>query len=421
MSRKKNTGRSDFLDELVGAADGEVLRELVREFAPSRPEIRRECVGFLKNRVSLTPSKQANAISVTVFALWDELQPDLAELDEYGGGDYETQDHVGDLLYELHNELEHGKAPKETRRALLEEVLPYIRSGNSGMVDPLYDVAFASCYDEEDWRHLAEQLESAGTDWEIENARRIYRKIGDREKYLVLRARKMEYGLDYYDLATFYWEAGEPERALEVAREGIEKGQGRMTELRSFLADRAKESGDRKGYLDLQFAEALDGLTANSYRTFKELCTDQEWAIYQPEMLSRLARTWKEEQLKIRMLRKEYEQAIAILSEIRYPNERRWAYEGTDVMKIAARLEKRYPEQVLSFYMGGLGNLNRNATRGVYADKARVMVKVRRVWLDVMKRPSEWESYACKVKILNQRRPAFQDEFAKAVPGWNDL
>lgn len=52
-------------------------------------------------------------------------------------------------------------------------------------------------------------------------------------------------------------EAGESEKAVEVAWEEMEKGEGRMTELRNCLSERAKESGDRKGYLDLQFREAV--------------------------------------------------------------------------------------------------------------------------------------------------------------------
>lgn len=41
--------------------------------------------------------------------------------------------------------------------------------------------------------------------WYTLSARNIYRRIGDRNKYLELRARHMEYGADYHDLATFYW------------------------------------------------------------------------------------------------------------------------------------------------------------------------------------------------------------------------
>jgi len=45
---------------------------------------------------------------------------------------------------------------------LLDKVSPYIRNGNAGMDDVLYDVAYAACRDDEDWRDLAERFESLG-------------------------------------------------------------------------------------------------------------------------------------------------------------------------------------------------------------------------------------------------------------------
>ena len=83
----------------------------------------------------------------------------------------------------------------------------------------------------------------------------------------------MVYGPDYHDLAQFYWEEGNREQALAVAEEGLKKGQGRMDELRRFLAGTCPRqvwaTGER--YLDLQFAQATDSLTLESYKTFKHL------------------------------------------------------------------------------------------------------------------------------------------------------
>ena len=77
---------------------------------------------------------------------------------------------------------------------------------------------------------------------------------------------------------------------------------------------------------------------------------------------------------------------------------------------VAKKLEKRYPEEILKYYLTGLGNLNRNGQRKEYARKA-----------DVIGDEARWEKLACKVKQDNLRRPAFQQEFADAVPGWQEL
>ena len=49
------------------------------------------------------------------------------------------------------------------------------------------------------------------------------------------------------------------------------------------------------------------------------------------------------------------------------------------------------------------------------------MSKVRCVLVDVLRDPSRWPDFAIKLKKDNIKRPAFQEEFAKAVPGWQTL
>jgi hypothetical protein len=228
----------------------------------------------------------------------------------------------------------------------------------------------------------------------------------------------MEYGSDYHDLATFYWEAGNKEKAVEIARQGLKKGHGRMDEIRSFLAERAMQSGDREQYIELQFAQATDGLSAKKYESFKKICTEEEWLTYEPQMIKNLEKVWDEEKLKIYMIRAEYGKAVTILSKMRYPHGH---YSESDIMRIAAKLEERYPEQILSFYMSGLGNLNHSSNRKVYAQKAAVMAKVRHMLVVVMQSPDKWEIFARKTRNANLKRPAFQEEFAKVVPGWKTL
>ena len=102
----------------------------------------------------------------------------------------------------------------------------------------------------------------------------------------------------------------------------------------------------------------------------------------------------------------------------RYPAS---TWKGEYEIKIAKKLEKRYPEEILKYYLSGLGNLNRNAQRKEYARKAKVMAEVRHVLVNVSGDQKRWVKFARKVKIENARRPAFQQEFATAVPGWQEL
>ncbi len=416
MAKKRNKG--DALTDLLEAAPHKVLSKLILELSTEFPEVRRECFDFLKSQVSVSKTLKNRSEGEAILALWSELAPDLDELDSYGGGDYATEDLVAELLDQIRERLAAKNVDTEHRQEILNLVLPYIKSGNAGMDDMLYEVAYAACYDDDDLRVLAQAFETMPGEWKIGHARDIYRRLGDRDRYLELRAKRMEYGADYHDLATFYWDSNEKEKAIHVAEDGLCKARGRMDELREFVAERAQEVGDRDKYMELQFAQTTDRLSLEKYKAFKKMCTPAEWKSYEPKVLGMLNNAWGTDRLKIRIHRREYDEALAILMKGRYPTS---TWEGEYEIRIAKKLEKRYPEEILKYYLSGLGNLNRNAQRKEYARKAKVMAKVHHVLVDVLGDQTRWVKFARKVKIDNARRPAFQQEFANAVPGWQEL
>jgi hypothetical protein len=191
-----------------------------------------------------------------------------------------------------------------------------------------------------------------------------------------------------------------------------------MDELRQFVAKRVKSTGNRERYLALQFDQAIDPLTCDKYKTFRKLCTVTEWKCYEVRILAWLENAWDTEQLRIRMHRKEYEEAVAVLTRSSYPL---YAWNSAYELKTAMCLEGRYPEAILKYYLTGLGNLKTNAPRKEYTRKAQVVKKVHHVLVDVLRDRSRWRDFALKVKKDNIKRPAFQEEFTKAAPGLQAL
>jgi hypothetical protein len=127
---------------------------------------------------------------------------------------------------------------------------------------------------------------------------------------------------------------------------------------------------------------------------------------------------WETEQLKIRMHRQEYEEAAGVLTKGRYPA---GGWDSLYEIQTAKRLESRFPERILAYYLSGLGNLKTNAVRKEYAQKAKVMTKIRHLLVEVLQDEERWRAFAVKVKRDNLKRPAFQEEFVKVVPGWREL
>ena len=415
---KGKTKKDTALAKLISAAPHKALSNLILNLAADDPGIRRECFDSLKENTAVSKLLERQSEGEAIMSIWAELLPDLEDLDDYGGGPYGVEDQVWELLYEITKRLTSKKVDETYRREILDAVLPFIKSGNSGAGDALDELAYAACYSASELRHLAQSLEAMHDDWQTRNARNIYRQIGDHDKYLELRLKVMEVGADYHDLAEFYWETGEKETSLQIARKGLKKARGRMDELRAFVAERAKESGDRATWIELQFDQTTDGLTFDKYKKFITACTTEEWEAYEPRFLKKMKGTGKTEKMKIHMDRKGYDHVVGLLSKSRYPQNK---WDSNEDVRIAEKLEKRYPEKVLKWYLSGLGNLSSNQKREEYARKAGVMVKVRHMLVDVLNDETRWKKLAVKVKKDNLRRPAFQQEFARAVPGWEAI
>ena len=411
--------KTDPLVELLEGADREMLITLIDELAKHRLDVRRECFDYLNKHISLSTAQRSDSDGEIIMALWNELYSELQDFDECGGGDYDREDNLIEQLADLIHKLENSTVEEKVRRALLEEVMPFIISSNAGFDDQLYELAYATCSSDEDWRNLAQMLEAINQDSPTRQAREIYRKLGDRAKYLELRDKKMKYGDDYHDLATFYLDEGNRKEAISVAEEGMKKGVGRMDGLRKFLSDRALEDGNREKYLALQFELASEYLSLETYNTFKNICSVEEWSAFEPKIVELLDTSCSTGYLKIRMQREEYKEALAILLKSSYHHY--YAFDADDELNTVQQLEKRFPEQILTYYKSGLGNLNSNAQRKEYAQQAGVMAKVRHMMVDVIQDETRWTLFAGKVKADNLRRPAFQEEFGRVLAGWGDL
>lgn len=320
---------------------------------------------FLRIKVDVPENIKQKSDEEAIWSTWNDLEDDLSELDEYGGRDYDTEDYVSDLLYELSTKLKEFNTSKEFRYDILDCILEYIKSDNAGMSDALYEAAYSIVKNDEDSRHLAECFESIGCNT---NAMGLYKEIKNEENYIRLRKDRLEYGLDYYDLVMFYWDKGSKKEAIDVLEKGLKYGKGRMTELKMFASEQAKENGNRDLYLKLEFDESSERLSHKSYQTIKSKCNVAEWKKYEPLILKRLDRAWPEQKLKIFLSRMDYDSIFKIVTKISYPE----FYSTVTILK------SKFPDEILNYYLRGIGNYNISATRKVYHKNALSAAQVKK-------------------------------------------
>lgn len=298
----------------------------------------------------------------------------------------------------------------------IDELFPFIKSGNSGMVDELDDRIHSACYDEEDWRYLASKFELLSDKYEVQKAMKIYRKLGDKQKYLELRLKFMEYGFDYYDLVTFYDEQGDHEKAVALAIEGKEKGTGNIDPLVDFLINEAKNNNNRKLYLKLEFDKATKRLDYKGYKYFKSLCSKEEWKYYEPEIIKTITKGREKDQMLIFIEREEYPKALEVFNNPTYS-----ILFDYDRDEIAEKLKSRYPKEVVNYYIKRLGNYTTTKDRKTYASQAKVALKIKDVYLNNLKDHNSWRELLIKIKNSNKGRSAFWEEFSNVLPEWENI
>lgn len=240
-------------------------------------------------------------------------------------------------------------------------------------------------------------------------------EIGDKERYLTLRLKGLKTGSDYYDLITFYEKTEEYDKAVSLAYKALKEADGNISNIRNFLIRHNLNIGNRVEYLKFEFEKAIDGLSYNSYQYFKSICNNEEWNHYEPLIMKNIDRVWKKEQMLIFLEREEHEKVLKLLIDSNPYN-----YYQID-FDIAEKLKEKYPEEIVNYYIKTLGDYTSAKDRKAYTDQAKIALKIKDIYLNILQKPDFWEKLLLKIKTENKRRPALQEEFSRIIPEWKQI
>lgn len=419
------TPLSKELKELLEASDPSTLLEMVLVLTKDNEAFAKSCRAFLDDHHIPTPERARRNADAQARSLWDSIEVDLSDMDEYGGADEDTVDEVYATLEELAEVVANGRASQACRQEIQSLAMVYLDRDNAGMADPLTELVMACCESNDEWRALAKVFENRGS-YSMQLAMGIYRQIGDHERYLSMRHAHLDSSSDYLDLAGFYTENGQAEKALEWVEHALEIGRKvmgsaqrsdprwRLDELIAFLSDHARQTGDRAKHTALEYEKTVLHLTFESYLAFEKHCSVDEWEQYEDQVVKHLPRAWPSAQVDIYLHRKDFAQALAVLTS-GIPS----ASGSIDATarKHARSLESHYPQEILAYYLKHLGKFERDK-RSVYADKARALSDIRRVLVEILQDEKWWQTIVNEVLTVTQNLPACRDELQKNVPGW---
>lgn len=175
---------------------------------------------------------------------WANAKKIIEEFDMYGGGSETDED---DAYYELKRMEELFKENNmlwTLRKSILDEMLEFVKSDNSGFTDDLMDIAVTLCEQKEENLYLADFLNKYSNSYYQRLAGKIFLDNGEEEKFLKNKIANLEYASDYLELAQYYCQHGDEEKALKIVYAGLDKCVGRLDEIYEYLFKYYKNRND---------------------------------------------------------------------------------------------------------------------------------------------------------------------------------
>ena len=340
-----------------------------------------------------------------------EMIETVSDFNEFGGGPPEEEDECFDYLHDIIDILEESEVPREIRREIIDDFMEEYLVYNSGFVDMLREVVFSAAKDKDDWELVIDKLNDSDSKFDQGDIMWIYLNIfNDDQKYLELRKKHLEYGMDYYNLALYFWDKGEKDKAAEVALEGAEKGKGRTFDNLKLLKNYYLEKGDYNRAREFYFKEFEANPSMELYEEIKKLYDKtEEVTKAKQNLLNSLEQ--KNNLINSHVLAKIYyyegynERLLDLITNNKI----------TPSSEYESVLEEKFPERMIEYYSIHVQRKISQKERKAYREGAQIAKKIKRIYVEHLKRPEEWDRYINKILQNYPRHKALQEEFKNVV------
>ncbi len=249
--KEKETQTHDFpLDENLQALSEKDLHDLVQTLLNKNPDVRKSILEWFMSKSKDVKNINRKQVSKALneerlWENWYDAKPFISQFNEYGGGPEYEEEECCRYLDHIEVLAEKGEISTKVKFEFLDELFEEYNVGNSGFEDMMMELCFILCKTKEEWKYLVKKLGEEPTEWRNDMIMGIQKNhLKDDDAYLKMRKDDLHYGMDYWDLAEFYIGKGELKKAVEIAEEGLLKGDGKLTELFEFLSDHYAKNQD---------------------------------------------------------------------------------------------------------------------------------------------------------------------------------
>jgi hypothetical protein len=444
------------ITDILQSLDKNALMDLMQHLLETEPEAYRLSLEWLKKNSTKVSDKKTMAMRLNdelLMEYWYNAEGIVSELNEYGGGPEEDEIEAADWLHKISELKEKGSISTEVKFEFLDKAFVQYDYGNSGLDDALMEAFFGICETKEEWEYLVEKLKKTPSRWRDKLIMDIQKEhLHDEKAYLDLRMGNLHYGMDYWDLVMFYQEKKDVQKALNIAEQGIVKGEGRCIELFQYLFNHFSQKEDtnnlerivataltrkteQKEMLDRLFhyyktrrnyEKAKENLLKayefvsykgyySEYKRMKGFLKKSDWELIEPTIIKNSKEKDIAGYLQICMDKNMKKTVVETI--LHLPNHQwGWLMEP-NFDTFADQLTAEFPEKILEYYWKKTYSSIAEGKRGTYQTAGRYLNKIKRIYINVLKDESRWNQRFSDLKTEFKKRPAFLEEVGIILEG----
>lgn len=392
----------------------------------------------------------SNAVKVEIY--WAIADRILEELNEYGMDDEALEGVAIDRMESLVSLLKGDDELRQKKQEILRGLMKHYETGNCGLVDSVYETAHDLLEDKSDYQIVIEHIERMAKSHSFSSyytglLAGLYEELGDEEASLKTLESNLQYGMDYWRLAEYWIERGQDDKALDIVKVGIDKGEGRKEELYIYMQEYHRRQNDYDAILRI-FKSKFEG-----QRGYYIIANDETYRLLMDHYESTDDYAGKAKLLNLRLSCETnpdfqfYEEAEGMLRESDWRSfekkfiariEKRGIHRDHDLLaqiydykddtgklwsvikkspallrKYEKKLISKYPEEYLRRYEEIVDQYIAGRGRDNYRAAAEYAARIKIIQRTILKQPEKWEQYIENLRTTNKQLRAMKEEFSR--------